>query len=336
MTKRIGFACKISEMHPTKGLVSIPEYNFKGTTISWLNRQSKTVAEDKLWELAKHNIEAAKQAIMYVSQLPETLKCFRLGSDLLPAYTEPSWSWFWRRPDIRNYCEREFNKIGDFARKNGVRLSFHPGQFCCIVSDSDDIVNRSIEELEYHTDIIRWMGFGKSKLDFKLNIHLSGRRGVDGFDNAWNKMSPEVRNCLTLENDEYQKGIEDLILLKHKVGIVLDIHHHLIKEHEYISPNDSRVSHVLDSWQGVRPIIHYSQSREEYVCEFNNRIPTMDEMLVKNKKAKLRAHSDMMSNKKVNEWALGFLENFDIMVEAKFKNLASFELAKQAESLGLL
>ena len=323
-------------MHPTKGLVSIPEYNFKGTTISWLNRQSKTVAEDKLWELAKHNIEAAKQAIMYVSQLPETLKCFRLGSDLLPAYTEPSWSWFWRRPDIRNYCEREFNKIGDFARKNGVRLSFHPGQFCCIVSDSDDIVNRSIEELEYHTDIIRWMGFGKSKLDFKLNIHLSGRRGVDGFDNAWNKMSPEVRNCLTLENDEYQKGIEDLILLKDKVGIVLDIHHHLIKEHEYIPPNDSRVSHVLDSWQGVRPIIHYSQSREEYVCEFNNKIPTMDEMLVKNKKAKLRAHSDMMSNKKVNEWALGFLENFDIMVEAKFKNLASFELAKQAESLGLL
>lgn len=293
MTKRIGFACKISEMHPTKGLVSIPEYNFKGTTISWLNRQSKTVAEDKLWELAKHNIEATKQAINYVGQLPETLKCFRLGSDVLPAYTEPSWSWFWRRPDIRNYCEREFNKIGNSARKNSVRLSFHPGQFCCIVSDSDDIVNRSIEELEYHTDIIRWMGFGKSKLDFKLNIHLSGRRGIDGFDNAWNKMSPEVRNCLTLENDEYQKGIEDLILLKAKVGIVLDIHHHLIKEHEYISPDDSRISHILDSWQGVRPIIHYSQSREEYVCEFNNKIPTMDEMLVKNKKAKLRAHSDM-------------------------------------------
>lgn len=336
MTKRIGFACKISEMHPTKGLVSIPEYNFKGTTISWLNRQSKTVAEDKLWELAKHNIEATKQAINYVGQLPETLKCFRLGSDVLPAYTEPSWSWFWRRPDIRNYCEREFNKIGNSARKNSVRLSFHPGQFCCIVSDSDDIVNRSIEELEYHTDIIRWMGFGKSKLDFKLNIHLSGRRGIDGFDNAWNKMSPEVRNCLTLENDEYQKGIEDLILLKAKVGIVLDIHHHLIKEHEYISPDDSRISHILDSWQGVRPIIHYSQSREEYVCEFNNKIPTMDEMLVKNKKAKLRAHSDMMANKHVNEWALGFLENFDIMVEAKFKNLASFELAKQAESLGLL
>jgi UV DNA damage endonuclease len=230
---------------------------------------------------------------------------------------------------VRAYCERAFKQVGNVARKNNVRLSFHPGQFCCIVSDSEDIVNRSIEELEYHTDMIRWMGFGQSKLSFKLNVHLSGRRGVDGFNNAWNKMSLELRNSLTLENDEYQKGLDDLLLLKDKAGIVLDIHHHLIKEEEYIQLNDPRIEQIQESWCGVRPTIHYSQSREEHIDIFSHTMPTMAEMLTTAKKGKLRAHSDFYSNKKINEWALSHLEWADIMAESKGKNLAAKELFTQ-------
>lgn len=47
------------------------------------------------------------------------------------------------------------------------------------------------------------------------------------------------------------------------------------------------------------------------------------------KKQKLRAHSDFYPNRTVNAWALSFLDNFDIMCEAKAKNLASFALAEQ-------
>jgi hypothetical protein len=43
-----------------------------------------------------------------------------------------------------------------------------------------------------------------------------------------------------------------------------------------------------------------------------------------------------MWNKAVNEWALSFTDQFDIMVEAKGKNLASFALHEQAKELGLL
>jgi UV DNA damage repair endonuclease len=327
--KKIGFACKISEFTSKNEVVSIPEYNSRSTTAAWLNRQSKDIAETKLWELTELNIEAARKAVEYVGNLEESLRCFRLGSDILPVYTEPRWKFFYGLPDVRAYCEREFGKVGDVARERGVRLSMHPGQFCCIVSDSEDIVNRSIEELEYHTDMIRWMSFGQSKLDFKLNIHLSGRKGVAGFDYAWHKMSPELRNCLTLENDEYQKGLDDLLVLKDKVGIVLDIHHHLIKEDEYIQPDDPRIDQVKESWKGVRPTIHYSQSRQEYIGAFSNIIPTMPEMLTVAKKSKLRAHSDFYTNKKINEWALHHLEWADIMAESKGKNLASLELFTQ-------
>ena len=54
------------------------------------------------------------------------------------------------------------------------------------------------------------------------------------------------------------------------------------------------------------------------------------------KKGKLRAHSNFYWNTAVNEWALSFLDQFDIMAESKGKNLASFELANQAKELGLL
>ena len=48
------------------------------------------------------------------------------------------------------------------------------------------------------------------------------------------------------------------------------------------------------------------------------------------KKQKLRAHSDMLPNAKVNDWALSFNEQFDIQVEAKSKNLAAEQLYRQA------
>jgi hypothetical protein len=54
------------------------------------------------------------------------------------------------------------------------------------------------------------------------------------------------------------------------------------------------------------------------------------------KKGKLRAHSDFYWNTAVNEWALSFLDQFDIMCESKGKNLASFALHEEAKELGFL
>ena len=330
---RIGFACKwIDSVDQIKGIKpqdDCKRLNTNGTTVAWLNRQTRAVAEQKLWDLMQGNIESIYQLIKRVGEQHEHLRMVRLGSDLLPVYTQRDWSYFWRQPDVRLYAERHFAKVGQLARDRGVRLSFHPGQFVCMVSDNPEIVSRSIEELEYHADIIRWMGYGQTFQDFKCNTHLSGRLGVGGFDTAWNQMSPELRNCLTLENDEYQKGLDDLLLLGSKVAIVLDIHHHLIKEEEYIQVDDPRIQQVIDSWRGVRPTIHYSQSRDEYIGKFSDQFPSMKDMLTEAKKGKLRAHGDFYTNKKINEWALTHLLWTDIMAESKGKNLASLELFNQ-------
>ncbi len=337
MTKRIGFACKISALDPKKGLVSIPEYNSRSTTVAWLNRQSKAIAEDKLWELLKHNIEAAKKAVEYVGNLEENLKCFRLGSDILPVFTEPVWSKFWRDADVRTYCEREFRKVGDLARKMDVRLSFHPGQFCVLASDNDDVVERSIEEFEYHATMASWMEFGQQFQDMKINVHISGRRGPDGIRQAYKRLSPEARNCITIENEEISHGLDNCLEISDLVPIVFDCHHHWVREGEYISPNDQRIKKVIESWRGVRPVMHFSVSREDLLVNHPvNAFPSLTTLMEQgHKKQKLRAHSDYYWNNSVNHWALSFWDQFDIMCESKAKNIASRKLYQEAVDLNL-
>jgi hypothetical protein len=150
-------------------------------------------------------------------------------------------------------------------------------------------------------------------------------------------MTPEARNTLTIENDEMTWGIEDSIELVNDCALVLDIHHHWVKTGEYIEPSDDRVKRIIDSWRGVRPVLHYSVSREDVLgAHPGHTRPSLPTLLeTGHKKAKLRAHSNFYWNTAVNEWALSFRESHDMMCESKAKNLASFALYEQALSLGL-
>jgi len=341
MTKRIGFACKWidgpSQINGIKQKDNCKQYNTGSTTVAWLNRQTRDVAEQKLWDLMAQNIEACRKLVALVGEQDESLRMVRLSSDILPVYTEPTWGRFWRDPNIRAYCEREFLKVGNLARQNNVRLSFHPGQFCVLASDNPDIVNRSIEEFEYHVDMARWMGYGQTFQDFKINVHIAGRQGPAGIRSALARMTPEARNTLTIENDEMTWGIEHSLELVNDCALVLDIHHHWIKTGEYIEASDDRVKRIGDSWRGVRPVIHYSVSREDILGEHPvHTRPSLQALLESgHKKAKLRAHSNFYWNTAANEWALSFRDRCDIMCESKAKNLASFALYQQALSLGL-
>lgn len=338
IVERIGFACKY--MHPNQSakkqiLEDLQRpLNTRSTTVQWLNRQTKTVAEERLWDIMVHNIASYKRLIQYVGSLEPGLRMVRLGSDVLPVYTQRDWSYFWQRPDVVAYCEREFAKVGDEARRLDVRLSMHPGQFTVLASDSEEIVERSIEEFEYHINVARYMGYGKQFQDFKCNVHISGRKGPAGIQAALKRLTPEARNCITIENDENKWGIDASLCLEKDVALVLDIHHHYVHSGgEYIEPTDDRFRRIVDSWRGVRPVIHYSISRDEYIGHIPKNIRPDYARLIDAgyKKAKLRAHSDWYRNDACNEWALRFLPYADIMCESKMKNLASIGLYKYNE-----
>ena len=333
--QRIGFACKYmhpDQTQPKKLLEDIQkQYSERSTTITWLNRQTREVAEQRLWDIAFDNIANLERLVRYVGTLPPALRMVRIGSNLLPAYTHSDWSYFYRQPDLRARLERGYSSVGDIARELDVRLSMHPGQFTVLASDRDEVRERSIEEFEYHADIIRWMGYGQRWQDFKCNVHISGKRGPAGIKDVLPRLSPEARNTITIENDENSWGLEASLELSSDVPLVIDIHHHWVKTGEYIGRDDVRINRIIDSWRGVRPAMHYSLSRESLLEDARQSVrPDMDSLLESGyKKGKLRAHSDYCWNSASNDWALSFWDDFDIMVEAKMKNLASAQLYQQ-------
>ena len=345
MVRRIGFCCQWYHHDQTLKSKQLEEiqrpYNTKATTVRWLN-EHRDQAEAKLDMVVKHNIDSLKKLVTKVGELPEGRRMVRLGSPVLPMATEATWRYYIDSKEIVNYCEKHFAEVGELARRLNVKVSFHPGQFTVLASETPDIVDRSIDEFEYHVNMARWMGFGISFQDgCKINVHISGRQGPEGIVKVLPRLSPEARNLITIENDEMSWGLDATLQLEKHLALVLDIHHHLIRDEEFIQPSDDRVKRVIDSWRGVRPTMHYSYFRDEALApaELGDRIHQelhnpRDLVARGCKKQKLRAHSDLLPNRASNEWALSFAENFDIQVEAKWKNLAAEELYTQSINMG--
>lgn len=335
MTPRVGFCCKwIDNAEQIDGFGKDDDaraLNTRTTTVAWLSRQTQDDAEQRLWDLMKHNIESIRLLVERVGSLEQGRRMVRLGSDILPVYTQADWSYFWKRSDVRDYCERHFAQVGKLSRERDVRLSFHPGQFCVLSSENPGIVERSIEEFEYHADMVRWMGYGQQFQDFMVNVHISGKRGASGIKDVLPRLSPEARNCITIENDETKHGVDASLELVDHCALVLDIHHHWVRTGEYIEADDQRVARIKDSWRGARPAIHYSVSREDVLVEHDvSTRPDLDSLLQSGlKRGNLRAHSDYYWNQACNDWALSFSPDFDIECESKAKNLARDELVKQ-------
>ena len=337
-TKRIGFACKFAEINKKGEIASVEGLNTGGTTMAWGKRNKRDVVEQKIIDVAKSNILATHALVKKVATLEPSLRMVRLTSDMFSFYTHEEYSEFWHSSDVQSSLERWMAPIGETARANNVRLSFHPDQFVVLASDREEVVNKSIEEFEYHTDMARWMGYGKQFQDIKINVHISGRKGPQGIRDVYNRLSPEARNTLTLENEEYTHGLSDCLSLSDLVPTVMDIHHNWIREGTYIQSNDTLVQHVIDSWRGHRPTMHYSVSREDVLTNHSTtRLPDHSALITEGySKQKLRAHSDYFWNDAVNDWALTFYDKFDIMCEAKGKNLASFKLLERAKQNGII
>ena len=306
---KLGFACKF--LTPE----SLQLFPFKSPTRKRFLGLDHEDRVKLVYEYATINLTHLLAILQQLAQLPDEQRMMRIGSDLLPLYTVPEALPLYQAflPDLAPL----FTQCGETARANNIRLSFHPGQYSVLASDNQDVVTRALEDVEYHALCATMMGYGKTFQDFKINVHMNGRGGFDGFKAAFARLSPEAKNMLTVENDEISCSLDDVLQARELCPIVLDIHHHWVKENEFIQPDDARIAMIQASWRGVRPVLHYSISQEGLIPEQG--FP--DQLTLGLAKSKLRAHSDYYFNDTLNDWALSF-DAFDIMCEVKMKNLA--------------
>lgn len=318
---KFGFACKFLDADAKQ------PFPFKSTTRT---RFLSLPVEDSarlLHTLATTNLTNLWLIFEQLALLPPALRMMRIGSDLLPLYTVPEATTLYNEflPELYPL----FARCGDFARAHDIRLSFHPGQYSVLASENRQVVERALDDVEYHALCARLMGYGKNFQDFKINIHMNGKAGFNGFRTAFSKLSPQARMMLTVENDEVSCSLDDVLQASELCPIVVDIHHHWVKENEFIQPDDARIARVKDSWRDVTPVMHYSISREGLIPEQE----APDQQLLGIAKTKLRAHSDYYFNPILNDWALSF-EGFDMMCEVKMKNLARDRLYHYALASG--
>lgn len=316
---KLGFACKYFDSEAKQ------PFPFKTTTRTRFLAMERNAAATLLLALAQNNLQNLSLTLEQLAQQPDALRMMRIGSDLLPLYTVPLATELYG--DILPELQPLFSRCGELARAHNIRLSFHPGQYTVLASDNDDVVDRALEDVEYHTLCAALMGYGRQFQDFKINIHMNGKRGIEGFRAAFMRLSPEARNMLTVENDEISCSLDDVLQARALCPVVLDIHHHWVKENQFIQASDERVALILESWRGVRPVLHYSIAQEGLIPESG--FPDQEQLAAS--KPKLRAHSDYYFNQTLNDWALSF-DRFDIMCEVKMKNLARDRLYDYAQT----
>ena len=242
---------------------------FRTATATALKRLSRRDVRKKLAGLCTENATALLSAIGYCSA--HGIGCFRVNSQILPVKTHPDVGYdVTDLPDGRQIVEK-LQQCGEFAKKAGLRITFHPDQFVVLNSPKSDVVEQSIREIEYQAEIAEWIGADV------INIHAGGAyddkaSALERFAHGLARLSKAARTRLSVENDDVSFTPSDLLPVCRAEGLPLtyDVHHHrcnpdgLDEEQatqRAIATWDREplfhISSPIHGWQGPQPRRHH-------------------------------------------------------------------------------
>jgi UV DNA damage endonuclease len=242
---------------------------FSTTTAAALSRKARPDAMAKLSTLCVANARSLLAALRFCAG--NGIGCFRVNSQILPLKTHPLFGYEVGELPEGEEIVRLFRDCGTLARVNDLRTCFHPDQFVVLNSRRPDVVESSIRELEYQAEVAEWIGADV------INIHGGGAFGdklkaLGDFVRSLDRLSPQVRSRLTVENDDRIFTPADLfpICRDASIPLVYDVHHHRCN-------NDGRsieettiqalatwnrepmfhISSPIEGWDGPRPERHH-------------------------------------------------------------------------------
>ena len=263
------------------------------------------------------------------------IRFYRMATGLAPYASHPELTRFRDQP--QRFAGR-LAEVGDRARAQGVRLTTHPGQYTVLNSESAEIQRLAVDELEVQAELMDGMGLGPECV---VILHVGGAAGglpaaMDRFERGFAMLSEAARSRLVIENDDRTFALCDVVGLARRIGrpVVWDILHHHCNDPERI-PDREALELALGTWpEGVLPKIHYSTPKtavEEKKRKVGRRV---ERSLVL---PQLRAHADVIDpigfEQFLTETAAGL--DFDVMLEAKAKDLALLRLREQLALRGV-
>jgi len=235
-------------------------------------------------------------------------------------------------------CREELAAFGERLRAADVRLSTHPGQYVVLNSEDPAVRAAAARDVELQADLLDAMGAGPEAV---CVLHVGGAAG--GFDAALARfeegletLSDRARDRLVIENDDRTFALCHVMDLHRRTGlkVVWDILHHHCNDPDGI-PDREALELALGTWPaGVVPKIHYSTPKtamEERTRRVGRRVERSWVL------PQLRAHADMIDPIGFEHFLRGTAAGleFDVMLEAKAKDLALLRLREQLAARGL-
>ena len=301
MTKiNLGYACINSELSSKKQRIT--------TNRSMIKRTFKAKGIEYASQLAELNTGDLLPILEWNQR--HDIKVFRMSSSLFPWASEyelealPDW----------DKISQNLKEAGDYAKKHGIRLSFHPGPFNILSANKDYVVKNSIVDLNIHGKVMDMLGMPRDH-NAKINIHIGAAYGdrasaMKRFCKNFNLLNDSVKSRLTIENDDRPalfstKDLYEGVYKNTGCPIVFDYHHHKFRS-DGISESDA-LAIAVSTWGKIVPTCHYSES----AC------------LKEGKKKVMNAHSDYIYDKIEN-----YGHRLDIVIEAKAKEKALMKYRK--------
>jgi UV DNA damage endonuclease len=281
----------------------------------------------------RHSLAALERVLDYCER--HAIRMYRFTAALAPYATHPDLAQFHGQVDE---CRAELAAIGRRARAAGIRLSSHPGQYIVLNSEDPGVRAAAARDVELQADLLDAMGAGPEAVSV---LHVGGasggvEAGLDRFEAGLDTLSPRARARVVIENDDRSFALGHVLALHERTGlrVVWDILHHHCHDPDGI-PDREALELALATWPaGVTPKIHYSTPKtamEERKRRSGRRVERTWVL------PQLRAHADVIDpiafEHFVRSTAAGL--RFDVMLEAKAKDLALLRLRAQLADRGL-
>lgn len=238
----IGYACLA---------VGVPQSEMRSLTLG-------KVTEATLLDTARTNLAHLKNLLLYTKA--NDLKLFRISSDLIPFGSSDANTLKWWQ-----IFEETLLELGALAKEADIRLSMHPGQYTVINSPREEVVDRAIADLIYHTRVLTSMGLGN---EHKIVLHIGGAYGdkqsaIERFVTTYRTLPQDVRDRLILENDDKIYTIGEVLAIATELGCpaVFDNLHHKINPSKEALTDQQWIERCAPTWKAEdgRQKIHYSQ-----------------------------------------------------------------------------
>jgi UV DNA damage endonuclease len=192
-------------------------------TVEIKNRESRGAGLRYCQELMLHNLRDMETILHWTRE--HGIFFYRMTSAFAPHVSNPAFIPRARREDPTALAyslepmRPQLERIGAYARSQGIRLTFHPGQFTTLSAHDVGILLRAQRDLHFHCTILDMMGMN---LDGVCVIHGGGTYGdraasATRWVRTFNSLPLYIKQRVVLENDEESYSIRDVLDISARV-----------------------------------------------------------------------------------------------------------------------